>query len=285
MTRDAPQPQRSFIFGCQRSGTTLLRFLFGAHPEVTVVDEAAAYPVLAGRRALADILDSVGPTPSGATPPHHVYKVPRLSEQLREERVDDDTYGVFDQFYRGERSLFTIRDPRDVVASMCTLKASHGQSWIERYGRVMIEHRLRTRPDALVDYGDRVETLRRRNWPPHLTACLYWLIKNEQLDVYIQAGLPILPLRYEELVEAPAAVLQRACRHLGITWHSNMLQHEQTDHDQLDAQGLAIGASDPRRAIDASSVGSFRARLETAVVREVEEWTGDRFRQLRYLAG
>ena len=28
-----------FVLGCQRSGTTLLRFLLGSHPAVTCIDE------------------------------------------------------------------------------------------------------------------------------------------------------------------------------------------------------------------------------------------------------
>lgn len=187
----------SFILGCQRSGTTLLRFLLASHPDVCSIDEQLAYPVLAGRKQLPEDVTT------DAQGKHMVFKIPRLAEQLMLSDVRDETYGTFAQFYKSQRAIFIVRDPRDVVASMCTLAASREQTWIQAYGRSMIEHRMIQRADFAELYGPYVEQLAQQGWPPHLLAALYWRVKNDAWPSYATAGVPILPISYEELVANP----------------------------------------------------------------------------------
>ena len=263
--------RRAFVAGCQRSGTTLLRFLLGAHPGVRSVDEAAAYPELTG----------AAPAPAGDQ--LAVYKIPRFAEQLLAADVRDELYGSAPQFYRREPVVFVVRDPRDVVASMCSLKAGRDRSWIDAYGRAMLEHRLAARPEFVARHGARCDALRRRDWPPHLTAALYWQVRNEALPAYLAAGLPVLPLGYERLVAEPRPALQAICRRFGLTWDERMLRHQEVEHDQLDANGLAIGNSDPKRAIDRDSVGRHRKLLAPDAAAEVTAATDDLFTELQRL--
>ena len=277
MSPSPAENERAFILGCQRSGTTLLRFLLGVHPEVCIVDESAAYPVLAGRKALASTIANSPDTRQT------IYKIPRFSEQLQEQDIRDEVYGQLAQFYRDDPCIFVVRDPRDVVASMCTLKASAKQSWVAEYGRPMIEHRASQRPAFSERYGDYVHALQQRGWPEHLVAALYWLVKNESIDSYLAAELPVLLTSYERLVADPGPHLQVACQHLGIGWDDRMLRHEEAEHGQLDSAGLAIGASDPKRAIDSASVGRYQDSLQGGALDEVNAWTSERFEQIRGL--
>jgi len=260
----------AFVVGCQRSGTTLFRFLLGARADVRSIDEEAAYPILTGQQPRPEESDALV-----------VYKIPRFAEQLLQADVRDELFGTHQQFYRGEPGVFVVRDPRDVVASMCTLRAGSDASWIEAYGRVMIEHRLAERPDSMQAHATAVEELRQRDWPAHLTAALYWTVRNAALPAYLEAELPLLPVGYEPLVRDPAPALQRICAHLGLPFDERMLQHQEQQHDQLDAAGLAIGNSDPKRAIDAKSVGRYRQALTPSMVDEVEQRTGDLYRALQ----
>jgi hypothetical protein len=255
------------ILGCQRSGTTLLRLLLGAHPQVASVDEALAYPILAGRRRLED---EVG---AAAERPFVAFKIPRLSEQLLEPDLRDEAYGRFPQFYRGQRGVFVVRDPRDVVGSMCTLRADRDRSWIATYGRGTILHRAGARESFARRYAAEIAQLEQAGWPDHLAAAMYWQLKNDALPAYLAAGLPLLPLRYEALVADPEPWLRRILAHLGIGWDEAVLAHHRAEHDQLDADGRAIGGSDPRRPIDRSSVGRHRGLLGPERLAEVEAWT------------
>jgi hypothetical protein len=265
----------AFVVGCQRSGTTLFRFLLGARQDVRSIDEEAAYPILTGQQPRPDDDDRLV-----------VYKIPRFAEQLLLPDVCDELFGTHPTFYRGEPGVFVVRDPRDVVASMCTLRANDDTSWIEAYGRVMIEHRMAARPEQMQAHADRVDELQRRNWPAHLTAALYWSIRNAALPDYVAAGLPLLPIGYDALVREPDPELQRICAQLEVPFDPRMLHHQEQQHDQLDAAGFAIGNSDPKRAIDATSVGRYRQALTPAQIDEVEQRTGELFTALqRCLAG
>lgn len=265
----------SFILGCQRSGTTLLRFLLASHPEVCSIDEQLAYPVLAGRKSLPDDIAV------NANGKHCVFKIPRFAEQLLLTDVRDETYGTCPQFYDGQRAIFIVRDPRDVVASMCTLAASREQTWIEAYGRSMVDHRIAQRPDFAQQYATELEQLEQQSWPAHLLAAMYWRVKNDAAPSYAAAGLPILTISYEALVATPQPILQRICDHLGLPWTDTMLAHHNTEHSQLEASGLAIGGSDPKRSIDSKSVGRFTEVLNDKAAEEVVAWTGSTFDRLR----
>jgi hypothetical protein len=264
-----------FVLGCQRSGTTLLRFLLGSHSQVTSIDETAAYPILAGQRTLAEALAGE------ALRPVLAFKIPRFCEQLLEPDLRDELYGTMPQFYRRQRAVFVVRDPRDVVTSMCTLKASTQASWIQAYGRAMVQHRLAQRVGFAARYVRELAELERRSWPDHLVAAFYWQIKNDALPAYLAAGLTILPVRYEALVTDAETQLRAVFAHLGLAWEDAVLRHHERNHGQLEEGGLAIGGSDPNRPIDASSVGRHAAVLSAQQVAEVMAWTAGTEARLR----
>jgi hypothetical protein len=266
-----------FVLGCQRSGTTLLRFLLGSHPEVTGVDESAAYPVLTGQRSLHDVLEGETVRPRVA------FKVPRLTEQLLESDLRDEVYGTAPQFYARQRAVFVTRDPLDVVTSMCTLKASANRSWIDAYGRAMVDHRVQQRAGFAGRYARELAALAADGWPPHLLAAFYWQVKNDALPAYVRAGLPILPLRYEALVADPEPHLRCMFAHLGLAWTPLVLRHHEQSHGQLEEGGLAIGGSDPQRPIDGSSVGRHAAVMSSTQIADVERWTAPTREALRAL--
>lgn len=265
----------SFILGCQRSGTTLLRFLLAMHPDICCIDEQAAYPVLAGRKPLPEDIAAQ------ATGKQVVFKIPRFAEQLLLDDIRDETYGTCTQFYQRQPAIFVVRDPRDVVASMCTLAATREQTWIQAYGRSMVEHRIQSRPGFAQQYATEIAELAAQQWPAHLLAALYWRVKNDAVPTYVAAGLPIRIVSYEHLVANPQPVLEQICEHLQLRWTGTMLAHHNTEHGQLEASGLAIGGSDPKRAIDQKSVGRFAEVLDKAAIEQVMEWTGETFAGLR----
>lgn len=240
-----------FVLGCQRSGTTLLRFLLGSHSQVTAVDETAAYPLLAGQRTPAEVL------PGETLRPVFAFKIPRFTEQLLEPDLRDELFGAVPQFYRRQRAVFVVRDPRDVVTSMCTLKASTQASWIQAYGRAMVQHRVANRAGFAARYARELGELEARNWPDHLVASFYWQIKNDALPAYRAAGLPILPVRYEALVTDAATQLRAVFAHLGLAWEDAVLRHHERSHGQLEEGGSRSAAAIPAvRSTPAVSAGT-----------------------------
>jgi len=59
-----------------------------------------------------------------------------------------------------------------------------------------------------------------------------------------------------------------------------MLHHGDAPHDQLDADGLAIGGTDPARPIDARSVGVHENFFSDAELRDITSCTASVWQQL-----
>lgn len=256
------------ILGCQRSGTTLLRLVLGSHPGVEAIDESNAYGHLSGRRPLAD------------TQLRRAFKVPRLTEQWLEDEIDDDTFGKLPAMSRSWPAVFVVRDPRDVAVSMMTLKDGK-QSWIATWGEKILSHRYERHAPFRDSLGTEFERVRDAGFPSADTAALYWLMKNAAFTRYVGAGLPVLGVLYEQLVAEPEFWLRRITTHFGVPFDDDLLQHESREHDQLESDGLAIGGTDPSRAIDASSVGRYRTALDPADLERIESMTGSAWDTLR----
>ena len=88
--------ERFFMLGCQRTGTTLLRIILEAHPDVFCYDELKGYAVLQ-KRYIEDLPDVK----------LIEFKIPRWTEQLTcPVLFDEGPEGPCDNFYRGEKILF-----------------------------------------------------------------------------------------------------------------------------------------------------------------------------------
>lgn len=241
-------PFKFFVAGCQRSGTTMLRLVLDSHPEIRCFDEAVAYEFLTGRQS-APIQDLAEEGISAVG-----FKIPRFAEQLGWPNQVDPDYGRFGSFYNGEKTLFIVRDVCDVVSSMTSLKANASQSWIDRYAAPILRATLPEYPGG-DDLRNKFSMLEQRGFPCHLLGALYWEAKNRGLLAMLAAGHPVLPLSYEALVESPRPIMERVMGFLGLSWNDVLLMHHHQEHQELDERGLAIGNTDPKRAIDRNSVG------------------------------
>ena len=262
--------KRFFISGCQRSGTTLLRLVLESHPDIQCFDESIGYDLMireARGESLPPISTKLGASLLG-------FKVPRFAEQLTRREFDDLTYGSFSSFYHGEKILHVKRDVLDVVGSMLKLKAVAETSWLETYGISILEAMIRS-PHIDEVYKRKYTQLERQGIPLHLVGALYWEIKNQGYFDLQTCGKPVLGVKYECLVTSPEKELRRICHFLQIDWHDALLDHPAYLHGELDQRGRAIGETDPRRSIDASSIGGHRAVLTERQICQILSFTED----------
>ena len=147
---------------------------------------------------------------------------------------------------------------------MLTLRDGKGESWIAQWGEKILTHRISHHESFAAAHADTFAALREAGFPPHRTAALYWRLKNDPTLRYADSGLPVLPVRYETLTTNPEPIVRRMVQHLDLPWSDTLLGHERETHDQLESDGLAIGVTDPRRPIDASSVTALNRALGTA---------------------
>lgn len=250
---------RFFIAGSQRSGTTLVRLVLGSHPDVLCLDEHEGYAALAtgsydSERRLAG------------------FKVPKWTEMLGEEApADPEAAGV----YQGEPIVFLLRDVRDTVASMCRLRSSATASWLEAWGRPILEEAIARRPGFADRFAREIARLRDRNSPEVAVGALYWKFKTISYFDHVERGRPVCPIPYERLTINPEPVLRRVLKFLGLRWDPAVLDHSHREHRGVFESGLTVGNTDPKRAIDSRSVGLWRETFSEDQERIILDVAGD----------
>lgn len=238
--------ERFFVLGCQRTGTTLLRLILEAHPEIVCFDEIKGYSILQKSR-MEDLPRA----------PLVGFKLPRWTEQLtRPVLYDEGEEGPCKNFYRDERILFLQRNVRDTIASMLKFKAGRS-NWCEIWVPRIIRSKVAREEEFRIRYKTELSIIDHCAAPLVGLAALYWKYKNDAFFDYLDAGFPIVPVCYEDLVMDPRPVLESVCRHLGVAFHENLLRHHELPHTELFENGLAVGNSDPKRPIQPRSVGQW----------------------------
>ncbi len=244
-----------FIVGVPRSGTTLLRMVLDAHPDVMCGPEA---PWITGRgmkrspnfwdlttflisnkwgpvsgltgidegviyRKMAHVVDGIMSTAA-----RRKGKI-RWAEKTPQHLL---ALGYLHSLFPRAKFVYIVRDGRDVALSTCK------GSW-KRLG---------------------FERKRVRN--TYRNALRRWVAWN---DVFLRdvAALKIeyISLRYEELVAHPQDELKRLCQFLDLPWNESILRPHNTAHDVVDPKGDGIASFNAHQGIDSTSVGRWRLEL------------------------
>jgi hypothetical protein len=254
--------RKFFIVGCQRSGTTLLRLVLESHPRVFCYDEGKAYRALKYKETPnSNNIDLIG------------YKIPRWTEQLDFDWAYDAGHGTWAQrFYDNEPVIFMIRDVRDVVASMMSLKYA-AKSWWEGWGveRLLLHLGSQTVRNFFCEEIKKLGEVRENLCG---AASLYWKFKVHAFFNYSLLGWPVLPVLYEKLVGEPEKEIRRIITFLGLPWDNAVLAHWQQSHSEVDADGKAVGQTNPARPIDSESIGRWRTVLRGDEVEAIESISG-----------
>lgn len=200
----------ALIIGSQRSGTTLMFLMLTAHPKITGLDENHAgfalppWPVVAvnAMRGMRT-----------------VYKLPMATSDL------DRVTGWFPRC----ALIWMVRHPFAVVASMRNLRLQDGQTWIQKLGLAEAQRAMglfRTpRPGEL----EGLSTV--------ALAATIWRYKLLAMELYRERDVTVHPVRYEDLVVDPAAVLRGLLAVLRLPWSDNMLRHHEFHGEEYHAGG------------------------------------------------
>jgi Sulfotransferase family len=274
-----------FIVGCPRSGTTLLRRIGDAHPELAIIGELHWLPRWWERR--------VGITPEGIithelldmllTEPrfHKLGLAPeRVADLLEEDRPKHYALFVSELFdLHGE-----VRGKR-LVGEKTPGYVRRLQTLNELWPHAKVVHMIRDGRDVALSLLDRTRSQRAAwrlpTWEedPVTTAALYW---EWNVRLGREAGALLGPeryyeLSYESLVADPRRECERICAFLGVPYDDAMVRfHEGRTRAE---PGLS-----PKRAWRPVTAGlrNWRGQMAPGDVERFESAAGDLLEEIGY---
>ena len=267
---DRPRPSTAsrspiFIGGAGRSGTTLLRRMLDAHPNIACGGELKILPRLVSVWLEAEVVHGSLLRSYGLSSPalREIFAdtISRLLEAHRlktgKRRMAEKTpgnvrvFGPLHHLFPNSPLLHVVRDGRDVVCSLLR------QEWLG--------------PD-----GERA---------PFTTdpreAARYWVESVQAGRAAARASTSVaaryLEVRYEDLVTDPSGELHRVLSFIGEPWDDGVLRHH------VDSAGAdEDGDSRELQAVDSTSIGRWGRDLSQSDLSAVLEVAGSLLRELGY---
>lgn len=240
------------ITGCQRSGTTLLLLMLGAHSKVNGFDESeVGHRLPSARHTVSNRLQGKltcwkQPEESGAI------------DQLQEEYPHADC-------------VWMARNPLAVVSSMRRLQLDDWEdNWLGLYADDEMEQLSRAHPGA--------ETSWRHLSRVELGARI-WRLNCEVMEKYKESGGSTTIVRFEDLIEDTGSELRKVCENIGIEYQARMINF----HEESTNQGRVLaGGTRADRALNGSRAAP-KIDLSVKEKRDVLEEAGSWAEKLGYV--
>lgn len=272
-----------FVVGLSRSGSTLLRLMLNAHPEIQLLGELQFFDVIYPLRKRVPDLENPGALReiSGLIEKTSTFRYLQEGNELLEAVVEHMEEGGPRTFSRFHRELL-LEYARRHDASRCGEKSPENLRYLPSlltcYPRAKIVHIVR-------DPRDVVTSWRSVPWasPDVLTSALRWTLETSfARDGRIRSRTEsFFELRYEDLVGTPDRELRRLCEFLGEQYSPAMLNFYDHAPEQvnLDAEPWKARTA---RALDTSRVGRWKATLSMSEVALVQGICGRGMRFFSY---
>ncbi|MBE9548551.1 MAG: sulfotransferase [Proteobacteria bacterium] len=271
-----------FIVGCQRTGTTLLGNMLGAHPKAYLLDEPnGLYPwvdaVFNGMSSFETNLlfkqccrsarknykqpnskcSQEGVLTEQVT--HLILKAPNLTYQA--EKIAE--------YFPGQYCIFTYRDIRDVVVSMAKL------DWIPMVDRQL--EKIRTESTLRYRFAEEIALLESQDLAAHQARAYIARIKTLLRDTFNRPEINKIEASYEGLVCDPAFWYQRFLSHIHLSDEAGV-----SDHSRVMA-GWGPGLTYRRGKVNTNSIGQWKHYLSTSQENDVWKIAGPLMQELNYL--
>lgn len=243
-----------FIVGTQRSGTTLLRLILNAHPDIAIPEEARFFTPLLTPQRIKRVL-------AGAELQKLVSYL-RANEQFKLWNFDREPF-LNDLANRDSATLAEIMNLMFSSYAACEGKTRWGdkslffgsmQLLYEMFPRARFIHIVRDGRDVF----DSWRSMDPSKGHPAVMA-LDWRHKLASIEKSI-AQLPdsnTLTLRYEDLVSQPEDMVRSICTFLGIDFDANMLEFHKTSQRYIgDHHSKLIF-----KAIDDANISKWRKNM------------------------
>jgi hypothetical protein len=216
-----------FVVGLTRSGTTLLRMMLDAHPELTIPPETHFVPELI----------KVARTESGTE---------AMLDTVTGNRTWDD-FGISTEEMREQLDAVPSGDAAGAVRAFfdAYAKLQNKPRWgdktpaymlsVQRIGRTLAESRFihLIRDGRDVALSQRARAINEQ--PPVSEQAARWIkrIHKSRDQAATLKGPRYVEARYEDLVRDPEATLRRICEFIDLPWDPGMLGYHERSAERL----------------------------------------------------
>jgi len=276
-----------FVGGCLRSGTTLARRIFDAHPQLAVVHETQWLPrVFEKRRGLTDeglvtpeLLSLLAEHPRFARLEMEREEVQNLIREARTLRYADFVSRLFD--------LYGHKRGKPLVGEKSPGYVRHIRTLNGLWPKARFLHVIRDGRDvslSVLNWKKRHKLERFSTWAqdPVTTVALWWewhvrmgLEDGGELD-----GWQYRDLHYEALVQHPSRECKELCDWLGLVYNEGMLAF----HEGQRIRGKGRDARGPGLPVTAG-LRSWKNQMAADDVVRFEAACGDLLEELGYERG
>jgi Sulfotransferase domain len=202
------EPKRIlFIFGCQRSGTTLLQEIFDQDLDAKVYGEFSAISRTRGKRhdirlrALEEV--------------KAIFERDRVGLIVAKPIVETQNARRLLAYFAGAKAVFIYRHYAAVASS--NLKEFGKLNGIRNLRPIVNGESQNWRAEGVPqEIRSMVSARFREDMNPHDAAALFWYVRNRFFfDLGLDQESSIMPLRYEDLVREPATMIGGIYRFVG----------------------------------------------------------------------
>jgi hypothetical protein len=276
-----------FIVGAPRSGTTMLRLMLDAHPELAIPPETGFLSLMPGLSGWGNVLrerffQAVTTFPASA-PAWDDFQIP--AEEFRARLGEIRPFRIAEGvrlFYR----LYAARFSKPRWGDKTPLYSRHLPAIQRLLPEARFIHIVRDGRDAAV-------SLRERWFSPGRDIAVQAAFWRDHVMAARQDGRAcrhFLEIRFEDLVRDPEPVLRRICDFIALEPRPEMLRYPERAAQRLEehgarhtADGVVLVSREERSRQqvhsrcppDPAKIGVWRRELSTGEARHFEEIAGD----------
>jgi hypothetical protein len=294
---DTPRPPAPFIVGVGRSGTTLLRLMLDAHPDLAIPPETVFVPELiaaADRGAdpdgLLEFLHSTRRWPDLQIPDEDMLERFRSLPQLG---GGDAARAMF--------SLYAERRGKHRWGDKTPKYSLHMPELEAALPEVRFIHLLRDGRDVALSRA-RMVTGRGDPPPPATRVARRWKRRIAEARELSREISHYLEVRYEDLVTDTEPTLRRVCEFIELDWDAGMLEYHAHAGERLEEMQRALPAKEEGRGpvpagqrmqVHAlaseppkrSRVEAWKTEMDASEIAGFERIAGDLLAELGYEVG
>lgn len=276
MTENTERPV--FVASSPRSGSTLLRLILDAHPQLAVPPPAwlthfiypylYSYGDLSTEANLAEMIED-----SLATPTIRAWPISPSAQEVRDEMREP----TFAEMYAALHRLYAQSEGKERWGEKTPRVSFYMEDLKAMYPGAQFVHIIRDGRDVAIDIADSAL------WPNNLYAtAAVWRDFVESINESAETLGPdsFYVVRYEELCAEPEPVLEKLCEFLGEDFSPAMLAHQETTSTKQWAE-TPIHAK-TARPITTDFVEMYKHRLPESDVGVIESLIGETLGEFGY---